>query len=405
MKIKSIFIITILNFTLLNSLFAQEVTEEDEVIIYEVAAPRNLSGDYANDSEKRKKLKELEAIMADDTNKENNAANALSASCYAIDLEENEKAWKYIEIALEKGFCDKKRLNRISSSAFSLATEDKWVNAFYKIEKNTQRLSSALRGVWFDELIPFYSNDKVGLMNKGYKEVASPAIFDTCYKVKDEVFFYYQGQKIRHTPYGIEILDETRDYYKHDNKPVAVEDVVSSDDVFKPTPTKNGKGFDEKFGTIISYSKDYKELTQVDFNNNIYALVKQNELWGIVDKKGKAPFSALDIKSKYINITKSKGFLLEDTKGKLSFISAEGKTVVKDAMAIESLDNGRLAIKQTDKWGIIDEKGKVIIAAQYQNFLGSKIQGKTDKFQLYQMSDGVSHWFYVDEDSIEYKKY
>ncbi len=119
---------------------------------------------------------------------------------------------------------------------------------------------------------------------------------------------------------------------------------------------------------VITIPDIYDEI--IDFDSTT-VLIHQNNLWGIAEKNGKiiTPPSYEKIKDFSKNFGKD-GLVDYEKNGRWGVIDDKGKEIIiaqfEDIQTFS--ESGLAAVKENGKWGFINQQGKIIIKPQYVDF-------------------------------------
>ena len=388
---------------LIITLFVQKIFAQEDLLSLRYAAEQAYQEKKYQGS-----IDIYEKIMRID--KKINLVNFYGTACAFAQLGQKEKAWLYMNKALANGWCATGYLENEDRLTLLKADEQLWKIALAESQKNFIKINRYFSPVVskekFPNLIEFEQDSLFGFMLKGSNEIIIPAMFEIIYDVKNDIITVdYRGVTLHIVPYIGLREEKLRNEYDFDQV-YPRDERTGNTTSFQAQATKKGKGFDEKMGTIIAYSKDYMYLKQLNINNEIYAIVRQKDAFAIIDKNGKAINPAFDFKSSGIypvDIGKDKiVFSVVDAQNLKSLITLEGKTTIKDAEVLEYIGRNNFMAVKNKQYGVFDAEGSKVIEQKYDNLIEIKEKNTTNPFILYYMGKDKQK-FWIDEDGVEYR--
>jgi hypothetical protein len=348
-----------------------------------------------------------------------------NAACSAALCGDKTKAWKYLEMSINAGFKDYMHIFN-DADLVSLHNDAKWKKMLNDKGIDVTKLKKVFANinteVQLSNLVPFKKDDLWGYMEYGTKKIMVEPMFT-------DADFYYQHRgrygNYKNNDEGkyIEIKKGTcKAWIKANNEiisefpdinlppPMDMNRIYGREE-FRPKAEKDGPGFTEQLGTIVSYSKDYDSFQALKINNQTCALVKSKGIYGIINIDGEPilPIFALQYKS----LVQSNIYDKERTiifyaqnaaDNKWSIIDAKGQVIFEDLDDEPEQSSVYYLIKSNGKWGAIDLKGTIVLAPKYKNkkkyIYAHYISGEVRYFFEFQL-DG--DFFYVDQNDVEYR--
>lgn len=198
-------------------------------------------------------------------------------------------------------------------------------------------------------------NDKYGFINKQGKLVVSPQY--------DNADIFSEGLAPVETKVGDKLK---HGFIDKDGKVVISPQFDGADPFFDDRALikiDTSYGYIDKQGRIV-ITPQYGEA--FEFTEN-YAAVKQGDLWGFIDKDGKMVISP-QFKFVYPFTSSGLGVVQSTSNSKYGAIDRSGKMVINPQYdnIIGFYDHVAI-IKQDDKYGLIDDKGKPLVTAIYKD--------------------------------------
>lgn len=122
-----------------------------------------------------------------------------------------------------------------------------------------------------------------------------------------------------------------------------------------------------------------------------YCVVKRNDKWGAIDRKGKevVPLQYIDVKAKF-----SEGLLgaKDAGVGKWGMVNCNGDCVIPfEYDDLGFCEKSMIVVKVDEKYGIIDKRGVIVLPAKWNNFIYDK-QERPNYFWV--QRDDSLYYFY-----------
>lgn len=409
-------IILILGLYLTYNLSAQEVDEKTNVKIDEAMLEYHYK-DYT---------KSLQLFEEEFKNKETQTDNNLyNAACSAALCGEKVKAWKYLKLAILAGYTNYKHLFK-DVDLILLHDDDEWkkmqIEKGFDLDKIRKAFEFLNTEVQLYELVPFERDKLYGYMQQGTKKIMVEPMFS-------KAGFFYEhwrwdsktgkdkvDKRMEVELNGFEVWIRANGNLSTDFPsyvvPVVKEE-MSNEEEEEITPNVNSDtlGFIEKNGIIVSYSNNYEDFEGINIDNEICAIVKYKEKYGIVNNLGIAiapnfalrysVFYKLELDDKAQTIV----FFAQDANsGKWCILAKNGNIIIQGLDENPKIDDVFYIIRINKKWGAINLAGKMIIPPKYteNDFVFSKsiIDNVVKYYFHFKLNDD---FFYVDENGIEYR--